>query len=121
MDFRPFDSRGYPTVDVAAGYGEWAATYEETVVDLLDLRLLQRLGSVDWPGCRRAADLACGTGRTGAWLKQAGTLPLQSGLSDAVQEYAERGSKTKPGWATVPPAPPPQVNVPGSNTLPHDA
>jgi len=56
-----------------------------------------------------------------AWLKQARTLPLQSGLSDAVQEYAERGNKTKPGWATVPPAPPPQVNVPGSNTLPHDA
>jgi cytochrome c oxidase subunit 2 len=56
-----------------------------------------------------------------AWLKQAGALPLQSGISDAVQEYAERAKQTKPGWATVPPAPPPQVNVPGSNTLPHDA
>lgn len=56
-----------------------------------------------------------------AWLKKAGALPLKSGLSDAVQEYAERANKTKPGWATVPPAPPPQVNVPGSNTLPHDA
>ena len=56
-----------------------------------------------------------------AWLKQAGALPLQSGLSDAVKEYAERAKQTRPGWATVPPAPPPQVNVPGSNTLPHDA
>jgi cytochrome c oxidase subunit II len=56
-----------------------------------------------------------------AWLKQAGTSPLQAGLSDAVQEYAKRAQQTKPGWATVPPAPPPQVNVPGSNTLPHDA
>jgi cytochrome c oxidase subunit 2 len=56
-----------------------------------------------------------------AWLKQAGALPLQSGLSDAVKEYAERAKQARPGWATVPPAPPPQVNVPGSNTLPHDA
>jgi cytochrome c oxidase subunit 2 len=55
------------------------------------------------------------------WLTQAGSQPIQSGLSDAVQEYAERSNKTRPGWATVPPAPPPQVNVPGSNTLPHDA
>ncbi|MBM5824929.1 MAG: cytochrome c oxidase subunit II [Cyanobacteria bacterium M_surface_10_m2_119] len=56
-----------------------------------------------------------------SWLKQAAGQPLQSGISDAVQEYAERGKKSNPGWATVPPAPPPQVNVPGSNTLPHDA
>ncbi len=56
-----------------------------------------------------------------AWLKRAAVQPLQPGLSDAVQEYAERGKKSSPGWATVPPAPPPQVNVPGSNTLPHDA
>ena len=56
-----------------------------------------------------------------SWLKQAAGQPLQSGISDAVQEYAERGKRSNPGWATVPPAPPPQVNVPGSNTLPHDA
>jgi len=55
-----------------------------------------------------------------AWLKQAAALPLQSGISDAVDEYALRAKKTNPGWATVPPAPPPQVNVPGSNNLPHD-
>jgi len=56
-----------------------------------------------------------------AWLKQAEKLPLQSGISDAVDEYAARSKKANPGWATVPPAPPPQVNVPGSNNLPHDA
>jgi len=56
-----------------------------------------------------------------AWLKQAAAQPLQVGISDAVQEYAQRAKQTNPGWATVPPAPPPQVNVPGSNTLPHDA
>jgi cytochrome c oxidase subunit 2 len=56
-----------------------------------------------------------------AWLQQAATQPLQPGISDAVQEYAERLKQTNPGWATVPPAPPPQVNVPGSNQLHHDA
>jgi hypothetical protein len=54
--------------------------------------------------------------RSGALLFQ-----LQPGLSLAVQEYAERQQRTNPGWATVPPAPPPQVNVPGSSDLPHDA
>ncbi|MEQ8393901.1 class I SAM-dependent methyltransferase [Thalassobaculum sp.] len=72
MDFRPFDTRHYETVPVKVGYSEWAATYEGTVVDLLDLRLLADLTSIDWQSCRRAADLACGTGRTGVWLKQAG-------------------------------------------------
>jgi cytochrome c oxidase subunit II len=57
-----------------------------------------------------------------AWLKAAADAPLQSGLSDAALEYGEQQAKgRRRGWATVPPAPPPQVNVPGSNTLPHDA
>ena len=56
-----------------------------------------------------------------AWLKQAAGQPLQPGISDAVQEYTKRQQRPKAGWATVPPAPPPQVNVPGSNSLPHDA
>jgi cytochrome c oxidase subunit 2 len=57
-----------------------------------------------------------------AWLSQAAGLPLQAGISDAVTEYQKRLLQTPtPGWATVKPAPPPQVNVPGSNALPHDA
>jgi cytochrome c oxidase subunit 2 len=57
-----------------------------------------------------------------AWLKQAATMPLQPGISNAVEEYQQRLQQTPtPGWATVKPAPPPQVNVPGSNALPHDA
>ena len=55
------------------------------------------------------------------WLKQAASEPLQPGISDAVQQYQDRQKLKNPGWATVVPAPPPQVNVPGSNTLPHDA
>ena len=56
-----------------------------------------------------------------SWLKQAASEPLQSGLSDAVGEYDKRQKQSNPGWATVRPAPAPQVNVPGSNTLPHDS
>ena len=57
-----------------------------------------------------------------AWLKRSAGLPLQAGISDAVTEYQQRLQQTPtPGWATVKPAPPPQVNVPGSNALPHDA
>ena len=56
-----------------------------------------------------------------AWLAAAAKQPLQSGISDASREYAERAKSSRSGWATVPPAPPPNVNVPGSNTLPHDA
>jgi cytochrome c oxidase subunit 2 len=56
-----------------------------------------------------------------AWLQAAAREPLQEGVSDASREYAERAKSSKAGWATVAPAPPPQVNVPGSNTLPHDA
>ena len=55
------------------------------------------------------------------WLKQAASLPLQAGLSDALQQYEDRQKLKSPGWATVVPAPAPQVNVPGSNTLPHDS
>jgi cytochrome c oxidase subunit 2 len=56
-----------------------------------------------------------------AWLEQAARSPLQPGLTLAVSEYATRQARTNPGWATVPPAPPPQVNVPGSPNQPHDA
>ncbi|MCP9941861.1 cytochrome c oxidase subunit II [Cyanobium sp. ATX 6E8] len=56
-----------------------------------------------------------------AWLQNAAGQPLQSGLSDATTEFVARQQLKKTGWATVKPAPPPQVNVPGSNTLPHDA
>ncbi len=55
------------------------------------------------------------------WLRRAASLPLQPGLSDAAREYAQQQSRSRPaGYATVAPAPPPLVNVPGSNTLPHE-
>jgi SAM-dependent methyltransferase len=76
MEFAPFDTRHYPTLPVQDGYREWAESYEATVLDLMDIRLLERLRQVDWHGVGRAVDLACGTGRTGRWLRQAGVAHL---------------------------------------------
>jgi SAM-dependent methyltransferase len=71
-EFARFDTRHYPTLGVRDGYSAWAETYEATVLDLMDLRLLERLTTVDWAKAGRALDLACGTGRGGAWLKARG-------------------------------------------------
>jgi SAM-dependent methyltransferase len=72
VNFADFDSRGYPTVDVRSGYGEWVDTYERTVQDAMDVELLEALERVAWPDVRQAVDLGCGTGRTGAWLRSRG-------------------------------------------------
>ena len=69
MNFKNFDRRNYPTVSAKAGYREWAATYEETVPDQLDIRVLESLQAVDWNTASECLDLACGTGRIGAWLR----------------------------------------------------
>jgi SAM-dependent methyltransferase len=69
VDHAIFDKRKYPIVGVREGYGQWVRTYEQTVQDEMDLRLLGRLRSVDWSGLRSVLDLACGTGRIGAWLR----------------------------------------------------
>jgi SAM-dependent methyltransferase len=76
MDFAKFDQRHYLTLPVREGYGEWARTYEDTVLDLMDLRLLCRLRTVDWPRASHGVDLACGTGRIGVWLRKAGVTRL---------------------------------------------
>lgn len=76
MDFAPFDKRNYPVLSVEEGYGEWAASYEASVLDLMDLRLAERLKSVAWPAVRRTVDLACGTGRMGAWLASKGVAAI---------------------------------------------
>ncbi len=69
VQFSDFDSRGYRTVDVQTGYAEWVPNYENTVEDAMDIALLEDLTEVLWPATRRAVELGCGTGRTGAWLR----------------------------------------------------
>jgi SAM-dependent methyltransferase len=72
MDFSPFDRRRYPTLSVRDGYREWAKTYEDVVQDEMDLRLLAQIETIDWAAAGRVLDLACGTGRIGAWLRAQG-------------------------------------------------
>jgi SAM-dependent methyltransferase len=76
VDFSRFDARHYPTLPVREGYEAWAPTYEATVSDLMDQRLLDRLTTVPWAAAADAVDLACGTGRGGAWLKARGVSRL---------------------------------------------
>jgi SAM-dependent methyltransferase len=70
--FAGYDARHYPTLSVVEGYRRWAPSYERSMDDELDYALLLRLRSVDWRQQHRAADLACGTGRTGRWLRARG-------------------------------------------------
>jgi len=74
--FADVDRRGYRTTDVRTGYGEWVATYERTVEDAMDIALLETLTTPSWATRRRAADLGCGTGRTGAWLLGRGVAAI---------------------------------------------
>lgn len=71
-NFAAHDRRHYRTVAPRDGYAQWSATYEATIKPDMDRRLLAALTSVDWSRCERAADLGCGTGRTGAWLRERG-------------------------------------------------
>ena len=75
-DFSDFDARGYRTVDVRSGYRDWVPTYERTVEDAMDIALLDALKSPPWAALHSAADLGCGTGRTGAWLRQRGVAAV---------------------------------------------
>lgn len=70
MNHSIFDKRNYPVVDVQQGYGEWSQTYEQDVLDEMDLRLFDRVQAVDWTAQHHILDLACGTGRIGVWLSE---------------------------------------------------
>lgn len=89
--FADFDRRHYRTVDVATGYDGWAPTYEETVLEDMDLALLDRLRRPAWPQVRRAADLGCGTGRTAAWLRKRTPAQIDGiDLSEGMLRRAEQ-------------------------------
>jgi SAM-dependent methyltransferase len=75
-DFAPFDRRHYETLDVRSGYTAWAPTYEDTVDDVMDVDLLNRIHTIEWSDVSRAADLGCGSGRTAAWLRTKGHFPI---------------------------------------------
>ena len=89
LEFSTFDRRRYPTVSVREGYREWVPSYESTVQDEMHLVLLEALESVPWSDVERAADLGCGTGRTGAWMRARGIARLDGiDLTPAMLEIA---------------------------------
>ncbi len=91
MDHALFDQRRYPVLPVRDGYREWAATYDGVVQDEMDLRLLARLRTLDWASCADGLDLACGTGRVGAWLRTQGIARLDGlDLTPEMLSRAER-------------------------------
>jgi SAM-dependent methyltransferase len=98
MDHAMYDRRRYPIVDVREGYGAWVRTYEQTVLDEMDLRLLERLHTVDWPAVRTALDLACGTGRIGVWLRARSAAVLDG--VDLTPEMLE-GARRKGVYRTL--------------------
>jgi SAM-dependent methyltransferase len=90
-DFTPFDRRHYETLDVRSGYTAWAPTYDDTVDDVMDVDLLNRIHSIRWPAVARAADLGCGSGRTAAWLRTKGDFPIDGvDVTPAMLELARR-------------------------------
>ena len=75
-EFRTFDQRGYRTVSARDGYGAWQPTYDNSVQDIMDLRILESLTTVRWSEARQVVDLGCGTGRTASWLVSRGVLTI---------------------------------------------
>lgn len=89
-DFAQFDTRRYRTVGIAAGYDGWSATYEESVLDAMDIALLDGL-TLPQKALDRVADLGCGTGRTGTWLRGRGAAHIDGvDLSPGMLALAER-------------------------------
>jgi len=110
MDYKNFDTRKYPTVSAQAGYNEWAKTYEHSVEDAMDLRLLERSQAISWQNMETAIDLACGTGRIGVWLKSKGVksikgIDLTEGMlrkahDKVVYDELQQGDILATGWDT---------------------
>src|SRR5215470_16084581 len=91
MQYSSFDIRRYPVLPVQEGYKEWSDTYEQTVQDEMDLRLLARIKGIEWKEITRAIDFACGTGRIGVWLKAHGA-PVVDGI-DITQEMLSKAAE----------------------------
>jgi SAM-dependent methyltransferase len=86
--FSSFDGRGYPMISARDGYALWAASYEQTIKDDMDRDVLERIATVPWREIQRAADLGCGTGRTGAWLRAHGVAHVDG--IDGAPEMLDR-------------------------------
>lgn len=91
VDHSLYDKRKYPIVEVREGYGEWVQTYEQIVQDEMDLRLLERMQTIDWSMLRHVLDLACGTGRIGSWISNRSAAVIDGvDLTPEMLEVARR-------------------------------
>jgi SAM-dependent methyltransferase len=90
MNASVFDQRHLPTLSLQEGYTAYAATYDELKAEgLMDYPLLERIQAVVWQQLEAVADLACGTGRIGVWLKDHGVHWLDGvDLTDAMLAQA---------------------------------
>jgi SAM-dependent methyltransferase len=85
--FELFDRRNYRSASARDGYAVWAASYEDTIKPEMDAWLLERV-AITWRDVARAADLGCGTGRTGAWLAANGVRAIDG--VDVTPEMLDR-------------------------------
>ena len=76
LDFSRYDTRHYRTVSVQDGYAAWSRFYDDQMDGNMDLFLLDLVEGVDWSSVGTAVDLACGTGRIGAWLAGRGVAAV---------------------------------------------
>jgi predicted TPR repeat methyltransferase len=90
MKTSAFEQQHFPTLSVQEGYTAYAATYDEVKAEgQMDYPLLERIQTVVWEQLEAVADLACGTGRIGVWLKEHGVHTLDGvDLTEAMLEQA---------------------------------
>lgn len=90
----PFAGSGPPPRSVKEGYERWALNYDEMLTDNLDGPVLASFLPLLPGGPVDAADLGCGTGRTGAWLRRRLEVRSLAGvdLSPAMLERARAKS-----------------------------
>jgi ubiquinone/menaquinone biosynthesis C-methylase UbiE len=66
-------------------------TYEQVVQDEMNVRLLERLHTVNWAEKRLVLDFARGTGRIGVWVKDQGVAVIDGvDLTPAMLAVARR-------------------------------
>lgn len=88
LDFSRYDQRNYMTVDVLEGYRRWSRSYDQRMTEDLDIWLLGRLSTLSC-AVNSAVNLACGTGRIGAWLAARGARRIDGvDLSPEMLEHA---------------------------------
>lgn len=90
MEFSNYDTRHYKTLPVQEGYREWVKSYDDVVLGEMVFDLMDSVHEISWNEFLECdvLDLACGTGRIGAWLNSKGIKNL-TGL-DLTHEMLEK-------------------------------